>query len=1383
MIKQSENLMTTSIEVQHPGARIKAEVIPSGMTVTKAAELMGVGRPALSNLLNGRAALSAEMAARLEKTFKYPLKDLMEMQAQYEAAQAKRKEAPADTKAYVPPFLTIKANDIEGWVSHNIQARSRLAVLLRTLVHSTGGGLTKVDFPGNDDAERAGWDGFVEAGRGTPWVPAGLSGWEFGTNEEPKGKAEGDFEKSVKALDKKEREGTTFVFVTPRRWAGKAAWVTTKKAKRLWKDVRAYDASDLEQWLEQSLPAQAWFANETHIPAQHVRSLDKCWEDWASAATPKLAGALFDSAIEATKRTIHSRLSKLPDGPILIGADSTEEALAFLAQLLSERGGEELAAYRDRVLVFDKPGVLPHLAAAAQTFIPVAFTREVERELAPYTKSMHSFVIYPRNSAVTKLDIVLEPANYQTFNKALEAMGKGRDEISRLANASGRSLTVLRRQLSTVPAVQMPEWATDRQTAASLLPFMLVGAWNSQNETDRIGLSLLAGDRPYEDLERECQGLAQLNDAPIWSIGNCRGVISKIDLLYAIAPVVTPADLTRYFSLARMVLGEDDPALDLAEDKRWAASIHGKTREFTNIFREGISETLVLLAVHGRQLFKNRLGFDTELEAENVVRELLTPLTTRTLEANDRDLPTYAEAAPEEFLSIIEKDLKSETPAVLGLLRPAGSGMLLNSPIRTGLLWALEGLAWSPVTVTRAAFILARLAQVEINDNWANKPVNSLESIFRAWMPQTAASHQQRIDLMKKLAAKFPDVAWKICVAQFGMHNQVGHYSHKPRWRPDGYGSGEPFPTWGPIIEFIQEMVEMALTWKEYSFGMLCDLIERLSELSKTDQNRVWALVEDWAKTKASDADKAALREKVRISTLSRRAALRAKKSGKTTGLAAAGKAAYAALEPSDLLNKHVWLFRNGWVEESADEIEDIEDIDFNTRDERITVLRTEALREILSHKGLYGILELSARGQASWVIGGLMASAVLSDEHELQEFLRLALEPILAGKEEVHSLKNLIGGVVHALVDGDKREAVLKGVMAGLSEEDMVQLLVLVPFGKSTWKLVDTLSEEAQRKYWSDVTPSWIHDSDAENNEAVERLLKVARPRAAFSCIRLAPTKIDAQVLSRLLLEMAQGGNDKPGQYMLEQYNVDEAFKYLDGSPALTLDEKASLEFAYIEALARPWDRQERYGIPNLERYVEAHPELFVQAIVWTYKRKDGAIDPPEFQVPPERIKDMAERGYKLLEAIERIPGHNDLDELEVDRLAKWIAIVRKSCNELGRIDIADICIGKVLSGAQVGNDGVWPCESVRDVMEEIQSDSLISGVLTGVYNSRGAHWRGEGGDQERELAEKYRNWGKALQVSHPFVSSKLLMGLAESYDHDAGREDTQAGIRRRLR
>ena len=1368
----------------HPGKRIKLEVIPAGMSVTKAAELMGVGRPALSNLLNGNAALSADMAARLEKAFKkFTRKELLDMQAEYDAAQAKKK-TPADTKAYVPPFLGIKANQIEEWTTRNIPARTRLSVLLRTLIHSTGRGLTKVDFPGNDDAERAGWDGAVEASEGTPWVPAGRSGWEFGTNENVKTKANDDFDKSVNALDKKEREETTFVFVTPRHWPGKHAWIADAKAKGRWKDVRAYDSSDLEQWLEQSIPGQTWFANETHIPAQNVRSLDKCWTDWANVATPPLTGALFSSAIEAAKRVLTSRLANAPDGSIVIAADSTEEALAFLAQVFGERGGEVLANYRDRILVFDKPGVLPRLAEGAQTFIPVAFTRDVERELAPFAKSIHSIVVYPRNAANTEPHIILEPVNYETFNKSLAEMGKDRDEVNRLADESGRSLTVLRRRLAT-GALRTPEWADSKEAATSLVPFLFVGAWHSTNDADRLGLSLLAGDKPYDELEKELQALALLNDAPVWSIGTYRGVISKIDLLYAVANAVTAEDLKRYFQMAEIVLGEDDPALDLDEDKRWAAGIYGKTREFSGAFREGISETLVLLSIYGSHLFKKRLGIDTEVEALLLVRRLLrTPLTTRILEANDRDLPTYAEAAPEEFLSILERDLKSSDPAVLGLLRPMTTGIFGRSPSRTGLLWALEGLSWNPETLPRAVSILARLAQVEISDNWVNKPTHSLASIFRAWMPQTAAGHEARVSLVKSLAQRFPDVAWKICIDQFGDHHGVGDYSHKPRWRPDGYGFGEPFPTWGPILDFIREMIEMALTWKEHSLGTLSDLVARIQDLSPEHQTRVWALIEAWATDNASDTDKAAMREKIRVSTLSRRAALRSKKDAQANALVKAAKAAYAALEPSDILNKHAWLFRNGWVDESADEVEDIQNMDFKTREERVQNQRADAMREVLDQHGVTGLVELAKRGNAAWTIGVLAVLKDVLTEKQLVELLQIAFKSILQGNDDVHAYKNIIAGALRAISDDKRRTRVITAASAGLSEEDTVGLLVLGPYSSATWKLVDTFGDAAQTKYWKDVAPDWLHHSDDENNEGVERLLKAGRPRAAFSCIRFTPNRLDAQVLYRLLSDMATGGNDKSGEYMLEHYNVEEAFKHLNSSPALTLDQKAGLEFAFIEVLARPWDnRTDSYGIPNLERYVEAHPELFVQAIAWAYKRKDGGIDPEELTVSSDRVEKMAERGYKLLEAIQRIPGHDEIGELKAKDLAKWIATVRQSASELSRADVADMCIGKLFSHAPIGKDGIWPCEPVRQVMEDIQSEPLMSGVRTGVYNSRGAHWRGEGGDQERDLAIKYRKWSQALHSSYPYVASVLLMGLVRTYEADASREDTEASIRRRMR
>jgi addiction module HigA family antidote len=1368
--------------VRHPGQYVReTKLAPAKMSVTEAAKVIGISRPGVSNFLNGRVSTSPEMANRIERAFGIPAQTLLDMQAAYDAAQAKEKGTPPNAKTYVPPFLSIKANAIEQWASHNNLARSRFAVFLRTLVHSTGIGLSKVDFPGNDDAERPGWDGVVEASEGTPWIPQGLSGWEFGTNANIKSKADKDFAKSVKALSKQDRENTTFVFVTPRRWDGKLDWVAAANAKKAWKSVRAYDASDLEQWIAQSLAGQAWFANETLAPTEDVRSLDKCWSDWAYVANPPLSGALFDAAIEAGKRKMLSLLSKDPEGPIIIAADSVQEALAFISQLLGEHGGPELAAFRDRVLVFDKPGVVPRLAQGAQTFIAVAVTREVERELAPFSRSIHSIVVYPRNVANAEPHIVLEPVPYETFCKALKGMDKDRDEVSRLANASGKSLTVLRRQLSNLPAVRTPAWAENPKTATTLVPILFVGAWNTHNDTDKEGLSLLTG-RAYDDLERDIQSLAQLDDAPVWSIGTFRGVISKIDLLYAIAGSMTTSDLDRYFSMARMVLGEDDPSLDLPEDERWAATIHGKVREFSGAFREGISETLVLLAVHGNNLFKSRLGLDAEIEATNVVRELLTPLTTRRLEANDRDLPTYAEAAPDEFLSIIERDLKSDQPEVFGLLRPVKSGGLWGHPSRTGLLWALEGLSWNPKTLLRAAMILARLAQVEITDNWVNKPTHSLASIFRAWMPQTAASHKERVIVLKALAERFPEVAWNIVVAQFGGHSHIGDYSHKPRWRPDGYGFGEPFATYGPIWKFQREMIDMALNWKGHSIKMLCDLVERLQSLDNAYQTRVWNLIEAWARN-AADADKAVVREKIRVSTLSRRAGRRSKNEGDAASLTATAKKAYAALEPSDVLNKHEWLFKENWVEESADEVHNDEEVDFRRREERIQELRVKALREVQAERGIEGILELAKRGKAAGQIGWLAAQELLSED-ELKGLLTLAFKPILSGTEEAFAEKNLAAGALRSPMEENRRKAILEDITLELSKEGAARVLLLAPFRRPTWALVDALSDSAQTVYWKDVAPDWIHESDAENNEAVERLLTAQRPRAAFWCAHFHPEKLGGNLLYRLLSEVAKGGREQSGHYQLEEYAIRQAFKHLDALPEVTADQKAGLEYAYIDILAPPWGgRENSSGIPNLERYIAQHPEVYVEAVVLGYKRNDEGKDPPEFWVSEDAIQNAARRAHKLLDGMTHIPGHDARGEFEKDRLPKWLATVRQSCAELSRPEIGDICLGRLLSNAPIGADDVWPSEPVRQVMEDIQSEEMMRGAHTGVYNSRGVHWRGEGGDQERELAAKYRKWGEALQFSHPFVSSHLLMRLAQTYENEAKREDTEAGIRRRLR
>src|SRR5262245_3689106 len=77
----------------HIGGFIRRQIVePLNLTVTDAAEALGVTRQALNNLLNEKAALTAEMALRIEKAFGPKADHLMRMQLAYDLAQARRSE-------------------------------------------------------------------------------------------------------------------------------------------------------------------------------------------------------------------------------------------------------------------------------------------------------------------------------------------------------------------------------------------------------------------------------------------------------------------------------------------------------------------------------------------------------------------------------------------------------------------------------------------------------------------------------------------------------------------------------------------------------------------------------------------------------------------------------------------------------------------------------------------------------------------------------------------------------------------------------------------------------------------------------------------------------------------------------------------------------------------------------------------------------------------------------------------------------------------------------------------------------------------------------------------------------------------------------------------
>lgn len=1347
----------------HPGAYVRQHVFPKGMTVTEAAAVLGIGRPALSNFLNGKAALSQEMARRLERTFNADREHLLDLQTRYD----RRDEAvqvPVVTGRHAPTLVEITAARIEEW-ANTTRARDELPALLRRLVCTTGDSLTRVDFPAFDNAQRPGLDGEVETTTPTPWIPTGRSAWEFGCDKHPERKANSDYAKRVKSVPLGERRHVTFVFVTPHNWQGGKGWAARKMERREWRDVRVYDASDLEQWLEQSAETQIWFAERLGDPTSGYRSPDMCWSDWADACEPTLSPALF-SVAEGSLTDLQRWLGAAPARPFLVSADSPDEALAFACHLVRE-AKSDADEPEAGALVFDTPDALRRFRLSdAAPRIAIIHKGRVEREIGDLCKRCHCIVVRPANDVEGKPDIRLGLPGWRDFSDALESMGVSGHRIEILARESGRSPAVLRRRRSAIPAIREPAWARDAATARKLLPLTLVGAWSRSFAADCERVRLLARTDDDNVVESDITELLDLPDSPVWSTGEYRGTVSRIDALFGIARFVTGPDLDNFFSIAEHILSEPDPALELAEDERWAAAVYGKVRVHSAALREGVRETLVLLSVYGNTLFRDRLSADLEARISSLIRRLLTPLTFDRLLSHLNDLPAYAEAAPNTFLEIVEADLRQPEPAVFGLLKPVDSGPFGSGQSRTGLLWALECLGWKHLA--RVSRILARLSIIPIDDSLANSPIASLEALYRAWLPRTSATLAERIRSLEMLTKRFPDVGWQVCMAQLNTGPQMALPCYRPHWRDDA-SSADRDVTTDQFHEFRLKALSLVLTWPNHDQRTLGDLVERLHDLPDEDRIRVWDLIDAWAEAETDDKAKADLRERIRRVAFTRRGRRR----GMQGSVPDRAHMAYDRLEPSDPVVRHSWLFSSSWIEPSADETEE-EERDYEKRAKKIQERRTAAMKEIWEKRGLDGVIALLANCHAPNVVGEALMPHI-PDENTQTDLLNrcLAVTGHLQEKAEW-----FLRGFLWALGD-DARSPLLAVTTEGADAVRIARLYSLAPFREHTWRQIDRYDGEIRNRYWRQVMPDWNRYTEAELTELIERLLEAKRPCAAFFVAHLDWPRIETSQLKRLVFDIATVDEDTKGHYRPEAYQISDALDELDSRSGVSRDEMMQLEFMYIRVLGHS-----RHGVPNLERRIAESPIDFVRILALLFQRNDGNEYPPEWQIEDvEKKSELAVAAHRLLQRISNIPGTGDGGDIDAEALSVWITEARRLSAEYGRSYVGDRYIGEILSRAPADDQGVRPCLAVCEVMEAVESPEIASGFATGIHNGRGVFTRaiGEGGKQERELAEKYRSWARQRSPEYPYVGS-ILDRIAADYDREARRQDHDAQIEQRL-
>ncbi|RIE09021.1 hypothetical protein SMC3_05870 [Candidatus Cryosericum hinesii] len=1255
-------------------------------------------------------------------------------------------------------------NTLDQWVrGHAREAQGVIVDLVRRLVAASVPGPRERRFPGGDSIEQPGEDGrLVTDFDFEPFIPLGLSLWEIGTGISPREKATSDYDKLTENTLTEVRKEATFIFVTP--LSGRRGWVYSGRARSQvdwraeraqrgeWRDVRVIDGTKLVDWLSYFPSVDTWLAGIMDIPVQAIDTPEQHWTDVSTIGDPP---PLIPELFLANRDDACNRLEEVFAGTALqlrltthFPGQLANFVSAYVAAMSTNARIEAVSrciivSNSDAWNQITKSGLLKgHVLVAAFSLDDTDTDGALLLERAK--RAGHAVVFAGLPGGIPHPNTASLPSpRIQQVAEALQKAGYGEERARVLAQKSGGNLDMLLRLLQHLST--MPEWA-QKTDAGDLKIAQLLGAWNENLPADTAIVEQLS-KKAYGEWIEKMREIALRPNTPLVQHGGIWKVTARYEGWYSLGSCIFDEDLDVLRRIATDILLEPDPKFELSTEQRFAASVHGKVLGHSDQLRKGIADTLALLGSQQKALTSTTAG-KAEQVATLAVRDILLGANWVLWASLNDLLPLLAEAAPHEFLDIIEKTLHS-TPCPFDAVFAQESSEFGGGNYMTGVLWALETLAWDPDYLITVAVILGELAARDPGGKWGNRPANSLSTILQPWLPQTCASVAQRKAAVQAVLREFPDVGWKLLLDLLPDAHKVSMGSRRPAWRetiPDDWIEGvSQREHWKQVCVY----ADLAVDVVKNDVSRLVQLTDRLDDLPEPARKQLLTHFGSDSVTSIPEADRFQLWDHLMYLVAKHRGFAGAEWALKPEIVDEIDAVAHA-LAPRTPSLIHRRLFRSDYLEFFDDKI------GYDEQERQLDEQQQKALQEVCAAEGPEGLLTFATSVESPMRVGNALGAIADSTIDGL--FL-----PSLLNTETRSSLREFVGGFIwrrfHVQgwqwVDG-------LGAQAWLLV-DRGQLLAFLPFSSETWERASLWLSDDESPYWSRAAVN-PYMADEKLAFAAGRLVKYGRPYAAILCLeRMAHEKqhLDSeQVVGTLLATLDTV--EKPPQGRGDA--IAKLIQTLQDDQAANREKVMQVEWAFVPLLDGHLGATARF----LGRRLAEEPSFFCEVIRAVFRSEQEADIKPELTEEQKRI---AGNAYSLLDEWRIPPGSREDGTFDGDALHKWFGSMKSISGESGHLGIAMTMAGKVLMYVPADPNGLWLHRAAAEELNAGDADDLRSGYQTGLFNSRGGHWVDPKGTEERNLAKKYREQADQIELAGYQRLAATLRQLAHEYDHEAER------------
>ena len=371
--------------------------------------------------------------------------------------------------------LLANAHDLDRWADTR-ETQGAFPELMRRLLAQTPG-VTNIDIRAQEGIAAHGWDGTATSD-GSSFLPKGELRFEFGTNKQPKTKANKDYNTRAKEVTGKSDE--IFVFATPRIWRGTATWVEERRQKGLFASVEAFDAERLEGWLQSTPAVHYWISEQIGKPVSGAQTLTSWWEKQQCNHGIRVPSELH--VLGRDKEVLQLKSIGFPKNhSLLVCARSQTDVLAFCYEALRNIKGKPL----EHTLVINNVAAWNYLIRCDTPLILIPL---FENPNIGEALSREHCVIEPGSKRAVRAvgEEVIELADMPAYEgrRLLVRAGWKEAEAAAFVGRMQRSGSGLPSSVGRIGVQRVPDWAQSELAAEILAPLILIGAWKDGDPND-----------------------------------------------------------------------------------------------------------------------------------------------------------------------------------------------------------------------------------------------------------------------------------------------------------------------------------------------------------------------------------------------------------------------------------------------------------------------------------------------------------------------------------------------------------------------------------------------------------------------------------------------------------------------------------------------------------------------------------------------------------------------------------------------------------------------------------------------------------------------------------------------------------------------------------